>query len=125
MSAEDLAPAGLAPEDLAATSYETADGVALVTLNRPDRLNAYTAEMGRLLMSGMQTVKRGGHGDFSVAGTGGIGIGAEVTDKAQVKVTSFRTRNHEADLVALLDAPAVGISGQGVHGVSGHALVTS
>ena len=28
---------------------EVADGVAVLTLNRPDRRNAYTAEMGELL----------------------------------------------------------------------------
>ena len=32
-----------------AVTVEVAAGVAVVTLNRPERLNAYTAEMGRLL----------------------------------------------------------------------------
>ncbi len=38
---------GLAPDDLVATRYEVADGVALVTLNRPERLNGWTGRMER------------------------------------------------------------------------------
>src|ERR1700722_20669071 len=30
-------------------TVEVSGGIAVLTLNRPDRLNAYTAEMGRLL----------------------------------------------------------------------------
>ena len=30
-------------------TVEISQGVAVLTFNRPDRLNAYTAEMGRLL----------------------------------------------------------------------------
>src|ERR1700733_9575679 len=71
--------------------------------------------MGRLLAARMQTIKRVRHRDFGVAWTGGIGIGAEVTDKAQGKVAAVRAGNHEAEWVALLDAPAVSIPGQRVH----------
>ena len=39
--------AGLAPDHLVATRYEAADGVALVTLNRPERLNGWTGRMER------------------------------------------------------------------------------
>jgi enoyl-CoA hydratase/carnithine racemase len=35
------------PTDLRVTHYEVADGVAVVTLNRPDRLNAWTPRMER------------------------------------------------------------------------------
>ena len=35
------------PTELAATRYEVADGVALLTLNRPDRMNAWTGRMER------------------------------------------------------------------------------
>ena len=34
-----------------AVTVEVAAGVAVLTLNRPEHLNAYTAEMGRLLKS--------------------------------------------------------------------------
>jgi len=36
-------------------TVQISDGVAVLTLNRPDRLNAYTAEMGRLLGQAYQT----------------------------------------------------------------------
>jgi enoyl-CoA hydratase/carnithine racemase len=35
------------PDDLAVTRYEVAGGVALITLNRPERLNAWTGRMER------------------------------------------------------------------------------
>jgi len=38
---------GASPGDLRATTYEVTDGVATVTLNRPERLNAWTGRMER------------------------------------------------------------------------------
>jgi enoyl-CoA hydratase/carnithine racemase len=38
---------GSAPDDLVVTRYETTNGVALVTLNRPERLNGWTGRMER------------------------------------------------------------------------------
>ena len=40
------------------TTYEVADGAALVTLNRPDRLNAFTVRMQRELVSAFDEIDR-------------------------------------------------------------------
>ncbi len=34
--------------------YDAADGIATITLNRPDKMNAYTATMGREIVEAFQ-----------------------------------------------------------------------
>ena len=38
--------------------YETADGIAAITLNRPQTLNAYTTAMGQSLERAVAAVQR-------------------------------------------------------------------
>jgi enoyl-CoA hydratase/carnithine racemase len=60
--------------------YEVDDGVAIITLNRPDRLNAWTAELGRAYFDRLdEAVADDGVGAIVVTGAGrGFCAGADM-----------------------------------------------
>lgn len=59
-----------------AVTVEVAAGVAVLTLNRPERLNAYTAEMGRLLSAAYSECDRA------------VGIGLTIALQADLRVVA-------------------------------------
>ena len=61
--------------------FAVADGVATITLHRPEKLNAYTVEMGeevgsaglRVLVSALKQARRWNRGDVRLANVSGRG----------------------------------------------------
>ena len=96
---------------------------AAAQIGRQRRNMAEAAEMGVLFRARMCAVDRARHGDFGIARSGRIGVGTTVTDNTESEITSGGARDHEANRIALPDAPAIGIAGQRVH--RDQALVTS
>jgi len=101
--------------------YKVADRVATVTLNRPDKLNAWTAAMGREAAAAMETAERDdgvravvitGAGRGFCAGadmslltsivSGGLGAGAPVTRRSPLPEIS-------KPVIAAVNGPAVGL----------------
>jgi enoyl-CoA hydratase/carnithine racemase len=95
------------PHDLEATRYDVADGVATITLHRPERLNAWTAQMNAEYRSGLWRAA----GDptvrvIVVTGAGrGFCAGAESEDLAgHAERGAYRTWDSDA-----LDRPGYGV----------------
>ncbi|HSL57921.1 MAG TPA: enoyl-CoA hydratase [Acidimicrobiales bacterium] len=103
--------------------YEVADGVATLTLNRPDRLNAYTEAMGRRYFDLLDAadadpdvrvivVTGAGRGFCAGAdmdmlqgiGERGTGDGTEPRDTAQIQALRIRK-----PLIAAINGPCAGI----------------
>lgn len=102
--------------------YETSDGVALVTLNRPDRLNAWTDEVGRLFAQflaradsdpDVRTIVLTGAGRAFCAGMDFDDLGArsertpeERAQAAEHRMAPLRVRK---PLIAAMNGPAAGL----------------
>ena len=85
--------------------YEVADGVATLTLNRPDRYNAITEKMGEELGQAWSEVKRDPNVVCVIvtgAGDKALCTGMDVADVANVVGDA-----DVADVVAVMDAVAV------------------
>src|SRR3954465_12161112 len=108
--------------------YEVADGVLTITLNRPDRLNAFTATMGRELIAAFDAadadddvraiIVTGGGRAFcagaDLGGGGGTFDWREVqTDDAVPRDTggtvSLRIFSSLKPVIAAINGPAVGV----------------
>ncbi len=76
---------------------------------------AEAAQPGTLFLARMHAVDRARHCDFRVTRSSRIGISANVTDKPQAELPISSARDHEANRLALLDAPAIGVTGQRMH----------
>jgi enoyl-CoA hydratase/carnithine racemase len=103
--------------------YEVRDGVALITFNRPDRLNAWTAEMGTAYFDRLdEAVTDSAVGAIVVTGAGrGFSAGAdtellrELSDRgAAPPPPDSRPRDHAYGLpkltIAAINGAAVGMS---------------
>ena len=103
---------------------------ALARRGRPDRRGQYdatmqvrlqgghmaeTAEMRFLLQPVPRPIDRACHRHLGIARPGGIGVGAEMAHEADAERAAAGARNHETDRAALLGAPAISVSGEGMH----------
>lgn len=107
--------------------YEVADGIATVTLNRPDRLNAFTETMCRELIDAFEHVDRDdsvrvvivtGAGRGFCAGAD-LGRGGETFDNRQLGsieaqrdgggLVSLRIFELTKPVIAAINGPAVGV----------------
>jgi enoyl-CoA hydratase/carnithine racemase len=114
--------------DFETITYEVADGVLTITLNRPDRLNAFTAQMGRELIEAfdasdadddVQAVIVTGAGRAFCAGAD-LGGGGETFDWREVQTedavprdtggtVSLRIYASLKPVIAAINGPAVGV----------------
>jgi enoyl-CoA hydratase/carnithine racemase len=114
--------------DFETITYEVADGVLTITLNRPDRLNAFTAQMGRELIEAFDAsdtdddvraviVTGAGRGFCAGADLGG---GGETFDWREVQTddavprdtggtVSLRIHASLKPVIAAINGPAVGV----------------
>ena len=92
-------------------------------IGRQRRNMAVAAEPGGLFLPRLHAVYRGRHRNLGISRAGRVGVGADVTNEAQCEVASAGAGDHEANCLTLLDAPAIGITGQRVH--RGQVFVTS
>jgi enoyl-CoA hydratase/carnithine racemase len=115
-----LAPMHLSP--LETLLIDVADQVATITLNRPDRLNAYTVAMGAELFSSLRTLERSGEVRAVVITGAGrafcAGMDLEGGDTFARERQFERTRALEKDvrpwnltlpIIAAINGAAVGI----------------
>ena len=116
------------PMDFETITSEVADGVLTITLNRPDRLNAFTAEMGRELIEAfdasdadddVRAVIVTGAGRAFCAGAD-LGGGGETFDWREVQTddavprdtggtVSLRIFSSLKPVIAAINGPAVGV----------------
>src|SRR3954469_1050001 len=114
--------------DFETIPYEVADGVLTITLNRPDRLNAFTAQMGRELIEAfdasdtdddVRAVIVTGAGRAFCAGAD-LGRGGETFDWREVQTddavprdtggtVSLRIFDMRKPVIAAINGPAVGV----------------
>ena len=114
--------------DFETITYEVADGVLTITLNRPDRLNAFTAQMGRELIEAfdasdadddVRAVIVTGAGRAFCAGAD-LGGGGETFDWREVQTddavprdtggtVSLRIHASLKPVIAAINGPAVGV----------------
>jgi enoyl-CoA hydratase/carnithine racemase len=114
--------------DFETITYEVADGVLTITLNRPDRLNAFTAQMGRELIDAfdasdadddVRAVIVTGAGRAFCAGAD-LGGGANAFDWREVQTddavprdtggtVSLRIFSSLKPVIAAINGPAVGV----------------
>ena len=100
--------------------FELADGVATVTLQRPDRLNAFSGAMGEALSA---AYRRCDEDDavraVVVTGAGrAFSAGADMTDAAR----TFQVTNPRSFSAAAIDFPAFRVRKLVIAAVNGHAL---
>ena len=102
--------------------YAAADGVATITLNRPDKLNAWTAAMQSSIKSAMEEAAN----DDSVraivvTGAGrGFCAGADMGGLQQIDAAKWDERalarvDHEVNLKARFDLPDISQHRRGIH----------
>ena len=98
--------------------YEAADGVLLITLDRPDRLNAFTGTMGRELIAAFDRADAdAGRGFCAGADLGGGGQtfdSSEFRDDGEVPrdlggEVSLRIYASAKPVIAAINGPAVGV----------------
>ncbi len=117
--------------DFQEIGYEVADGVLTITLNRPDRLNAFTATMGRELIEAFDAADAdddvravivtgagrgfcagadlgGGGATFDWRERGGNGGATEVPRDGGGQVT-LRIFDSTKPVIAAINGPAVGV----------------
>jgi enoyl-CoA hydratase/carnithine racemase len=114
--------------DFETITYEAADGVLTITLNRPDRLNAFTAQMGRELIEAfdasdadddVRAVIVTGAGPAFCAGAD-LGAGGGTFDWREVQTddavprdtggtVSLRIFSSLKPVIAAINGPAVGV----------------
>src|SRR5215217_3156425 len=114
--------------DFETITYEVADGVLTITLNRPDRLNAFTAQMGRELIEAfdasdadddIRAVIVTGAGPAFCAGAD-LGGGGDTFDWRDVQTddaiprdtggtVSLRIFSSLKPVIAAINGPAVGV----------------
>jgi enoyl-CoA hydratase/carnithine racemase len=114
--------------DFETITYEVADGVLTITLNRPDRLNAFTAQMGRELIEAFEAsdadddvraVIVTGAGRAFCAGAD-LGGGGNTFDWREVQTddavprdtggtVSLRIFSSLKPVIAAINGPAVGV----------------
>lgn len=80
--------------------YDVGDGVARITFNRPDALNAWTAELGRELLDALQTAR----GDQGVRAISVTGAGRAFSSGADLSVQPEVTADGKVDLRAHLES---------------------
>jgi 2-(1,2-epoxy-1,2-dihydrophenyl)acetyl-CoA isomerase len=80
--------------------FESGDGVARITLNRPDALNAWTAEFGRELLDALQTARA----DDDVRAISVTGAGRAFSSGADLSVQPEVTPEGKVDLRAHLES---------------------
>lgn len=96
-------------------------GVALLTLNRPEHLNAYTAEMGALLSTAYRTCDE----DDDVRAIVVTGAGRAFCAGADFSggATPFDSRQHDATFSASpIDPPAFELRKPVIAALNGHAI---
>ena len=86
-----------------ASNYETiltelSDGVMTITMNRPDRLNAWTYKMGAEMQHAIETGNKNDEIDvFIITGAGrGFCAGADIKDLFQQQAKSNDSSDNEA-----------------------------
>jgi enoyl-CoA hydratase/carnithine racemase len=108
--------------------YEVADGVLTITLNRPERLNAFTATMGRELIAAFDRadadddvraviVTGAGRGFCAGADLGAGGATFDWRDRADADavprdgggIVSLRVFESTKPVIAAINGPAVGV----------------
>src|SRR5580693_4478203 len=93
------------------TSYEVADRVATITLNRPDKLNAWTATMEKEVRTSLEEAERDDHvGIIVLTGAGrGFCAGADMSLLSSVAAQGLPGGEREA--ASRLGSPLQGPGG--------------
>jgi enoyl-CoA hydratase/carnithine racemase len=75
--------------------YEERDGIAWITLNRPEKLNALNGEVFRSLGEALDRLEEGASGVGILSGSGrAFAAGADIQDYVDITVEDYRAFMH-------------------------------